>query len=411
MENPDSIYDPFDESGHDSSPLFDSIDGMGRGDMRCDLAIVGGGLAGGLLAYALSVRRPELRVRLIEPSAHFGGNHVWSFFSADVDAEDRWIVEPFIDHSWNSYEVRFPKYRRSFGVQYNSIRSPSFDARLQALLPAETHVQAAAVGLSQTTVSLNTQSRLSARGVIDARGASKTNLLDVGWQKFVGHEVRLARPHGLPGPIVMDASVAQADGYRFVYVLPFAEDRLFIEDTYYSDGPALDSRTLALRIAAYAADQGWEIAEVLSRESGALPVTLGGNFEAYWQSGGVAGKIGMRAGAFHPATGYSLPDAVRTVAAIVAMPDLSGAALAAALHDLARQSWNRGGFYRLLNRMVFRAAEPEERVRIYQRFYSLRPPLIERFYAGRSTILDKARVLAGKPPVPIGRALKVLSER
>jgi lycopene beta-cyclase len=60
--------------------------------------------------------------------------------------------------------------------------------------------------------------------------------------------------------------------------------------------------------------------------------------------------------------------------------------------------------------MAFRAAEPDMRFRIYQRFYKLGPGLIERFYAGHSTIFDKMRILAGRPPVPIGRALKVLKE-
>lgn len=35
--------------------------------------------------------------------------------------------------------------------------------------------------------------------------------------------------------------------------------------------------------------------------------------------------------------------------------------------------------------------------------------VIERFYAGRSTALDRVRVFAGKPPVPITRALGVLA--
>jgi lycopene beta-cyclase len=35
-------------------------------DIRCDVAIVGGGLAGGLIAYALAARRPDLDVRIVE---------------------------------------------------------------------------------------------------------------------------------------------------------------------------------------------------------------------------------------------------------------------------------------------------------------------------------------------------------
>ncbi len=376
----------------------------------CDIAIVGGGLAGGLLAYALSVKRPELRIALIEPQQRFGGNHVWSFFSTDIAPEDRWIVEPFVDHQWNGYEVRFPDYRRQLGAQYNSIRSESFDARLRELLPPGAPVNAAAVNVGPTTVALNTQQRIAARAVIDARGPAKTTLLDNGWQKFLGIEIRTKRPHGLTHPIVMDASVAQIDGFRFVYVLPFAGDRLFIEDTYYSDGPKISEADLRRRVMDYARDQRWDVEEILGTETGALPVTLGGNFEAYWRSGGSAAKIGMRAGLFHPATGYSLPGAVRAAAKIAAMDDVSGHAIEAAMHAHANAAWRKAGFYRMLNRMTFRAAEPGDRFRIYQRFYRLRPPLIERFYAGTSTRIDKARILAGKPPVPIGRAMKVLKE-
>lgn len=378
--------------------------------LPCDIAIVGGGLAGGLLAYALSVKRPELKVRLIEPEARFGGNHVWSFFSADIAPEHRWIVEPFIDHAWDGYDVRFPKYRRRFNTGYASIRSENFDATLRALLPADWPIEARAVEVSPTRVSLDTQVNLAATGVIDARGAADGSFLEVGWQKFLGQELQLSAPHGLTAPIIMDASVPQLDGYRFVYVLPFGPDRLFIEDTYYSDGAAIDRDSLAARISEYAKAQGWDVTAVLSEENGALPVTLGGDFEGYWNSGGDAAKIGMRAGMFQAATGYSLPLAVRTAARIVSMPDVSGETLARELHDFAAAEWQAGRYYRLLNRMAFRAAEPAKRVFIYQRFYTLRPKLIERFYAGKSTLFDKARILAGKPPVPIRRALKVLQE-
>jgi lycopene beta-cyclase len=62
----------------------------------------------------------------------------------------------------------------------------------------------------------------------------------------------------------------------------------------------------------------------------------------------------------------------------------------------------------LLGRLLFGAADPADRYRVLQRFYSLSPTLIARFYAGRSTPYDRFRTLAGKPPVPILRALRVL---
>ncbi|MBC7445235.1 MAG: lycopene cyclase, partial [Polaromonas sp.] len=62
------------------------------------------------------------------------------------------------------------------------------------------------------------------------------------------------------------------------------------------------------------------------------------------------------------------------------------------------------GFFRLLNRLLFQAARPAERWRVMQRFYGLPAPLISRFYAARLSWLDKMRILAGKPPVPLGAA-------
>ena len=52
--------------------------------------------------------------------------------------------------------------------------------------------------------------------------------------------------------MVMDASVEQLDGYRFVYLLPFGPRDVFVEDTYYSDSPEVDQPLLQSRIAAYA---------------------------------------------------------------------------------------------------------------------------------------------------------------
>ena len=83
-----------------------------RNTIKCDFAIVGGGLAGGLIALALKQHRPELDVRLIEGEDRLGGNHVWSFFDTDIAPEDRAIVEPLIGWSWHGYDIVFPAHSR-----------------------------------------------------------------------------------------------------------------------------------------------------------------------------------------------------------------------------------------------------------------------------------------------------------
>ena len=378
---------------------------------ECDLAIVGGGLAGCLTAYAISVARPTLNIMLIEPEAVFGGNHVWSYFASDIAAEDRWIVEPFVDHSWTHYDVHFPDFARTFDNAYHAIRSQRFDTAMRSHVPADRILRAAAVDVQPDHVVLDDQRVVRAKGVIDARGGGNLSAMRYGWQKFIGREFRTSKPHGVTRPMVMDASVAQIDGYRFVYVLPFADDRLFIEDTYYSDGPEIDRPALNERIDAYAAAHGWDVAEVVHEEIGALPVTTGGDVDALLAGGGDAAKIGVRAGLFHPTTGFSLPDAVRVAAFIARLDDLSGASLATTITSYAKARWAEGSYYRFLDRMLFEASEPNDRYKVLQRFYSLHPALISRFYARATTVFDKARILTGRPPVPIGRAMKVLRER
>ena len=95
--------------------------------------------------------------------------------------------------------------------------------------------------------------------------------------------------------------------------------------------------------------------------------------------------------------------------AVAAEADLPGDQLAALLATRARQAWRRTRFYRRLGAMLFGAAAPETRYRVFERFYRLDEGLIERFYAARSTARDKARVLVGKPPVPVLRALGALA--
>ena len=374
--------------------------------MRPDLLIVGGGLAGGLLALRLAETRPEVDWRLVEAEPRLGGNHTWSFHQPDLTpAQHAWIA-PLVAHRWLGYEVRFPHRRRHLGSGYASISAERFDEVLRTRLPAERLLLGHAVArLEDDGVVFADGSALQASVVIDARGPRSDPALWLGYQKFLGQEVRLARPHGLAEPIVMDATVNQLDGYRFVYSLPLAPDRLLIEDTYYADGESLPVERLRQHLRDYADHQGWEIAEVLREEQGVLPITLGGDLEHYWRNVEAGAPIGLAAGLFHPTTGYSLPEAVQLAEHLAAQAFTSTETLRHSLHAYAQRRWQRQGFFRLLNRMLFLAGRPEHRVRVMQRFYGLAEPLIQRFYAGRLTAFDRLRILSGKPPVPLKPAL------
>lgn len=376
------------------------------GDLSCDLAIIGGGLAGGLAALAIARKRPACRLLLIERDERLGGNHLWSFFDSDVAADDRWLVDPFVGHRWaGGHDVRFPSGERHLSTPYNSVPSDRFDAHLRGILGDRVITGAQVKAIAPQRVDLADGRAIHAQAVLDARGGGDLSALRCGWQKFVGQALRLAEPHGLIRPVIMDATVAQIDGYRFVYLLPWDDRTIFVEDTYYSDGPGLDDMAIAGRIAAYAQERGWRIEAVVHEEEGVLPVVYGGDFDRFWPADDPVARAGVRAGLFQPMTGYSLPQAV-TFAAWLADQPLEG--LAGATRAYAAAHWRASGYYRLLGKMLFGAARPDQRWRIFDRFYGLPEPLIDRFYAGQSSRADKMRILCGRPPVPIRSAMRTL---
>ena len=380
---------------------------------KAKLIIAGGGLSGCLAALALAERRPDVDFLIVEEGDRFGGNHVWSFFDGDVEDRDQWLVEPLAGRRWSDHEVRFPNRFRTLGFGYNSVRSADLDSRMRTALPAERYrLRSRIAEIGPGHVTLASGERLSAPAVIDARGAGPLPKLDLAWQKFVGLTCRFDKDHAVARPIIMDACVEQDDGYRFVYSLPFSATEMLVEDTYYSTSPVLDVPLVRCRVSSYLRRRGLEPAEIIAQETGVLPILLGGRLDDLWsESDPPVARLGLRGGFFHPTTGYSLPDAVRNAALLTEQPDYSSAALNAVFRDRSAALWRQRRFYQRLNRMLFRAAEPRRRYRVLEHFYRLPEPLIARFYAGRLTALDKLRILSGRPPVPVGRAMTAMRER
>jgi len=370
-----------------------------------DLILAGGGLANGLIALRLRQQRPELRVLLLEADSKPGGNHTWSFHEADLTPEQHQWLAPLVAHRWQGYDVRFPGLSRTLAGDYLSITSTRFADVLTGTCGDTLHTHAVITALTPTSVTLADGTTLQARAVIDGRGYRPDRHLHTGSQSFLGQEWRLSQPHGLTRPILMDATVNQQGGYRFVYTLPLSATELLIEDTHYVDAARLDLDVARQNIADYARQQGWALERLNREEQGHLPIMLAGDFPASWQAKAKQPCSGLRAGLFHATTGYSLPHAVALAEAIAASAEIDAVALFSVIHRYALRQWREQRFFRTLNRMLFLAGDADKRWRVMQRFYSLNEGLIARFYAGQITLADKARILAGKPPVPVGEAM------
>lgn len=366
--------------------------------MTFDYVLVGGGLQNALLVLALRERRPSARIALVERASSLAGNHTWSFHAGDVSVTARSWVDPLVAHRWPAYDVRFPHLERTLGHGYATIPSARVDAGVRERLAAAPGSQlltgAEVVEVSAHEVRLLDGRRLDGTVVVDARGPEALPATrSTGWQKFLGLELELRRPSGLPRPVIMDATVAQTDGFRFEYVLPLAADRLLVEDTYFSDTPALDKAALRARVHDYARERGWEVARIVREETGVLPLPWRGGLPEPVASPLAAGYAG---GWFHPTTGYSLPVAVRLAELLAGLPPEQ--AFGRALLALARGHRRQARFARLLNWLLFCAYPPGERWHILERFYRMPEATIERFYALQTTAADRARLLVGRPP-------------
>jgi lycopene beta-cyclase len=368
--------------------------------MSTNVVVVGGGLSGTLAALALAEAGPGATVTLIEGAERLGGNHTWSFHETDLDADEGAFIAPFVSWRWPEQIVRFPRGERRLSIGYATVSSERFDRLASARLTRAGCLILLGVGASHVgprLVRLADGRELAADLVVDARGSERATPAG-GFQKFLGLELELESAGPWSAPVIMDATVPQREGYHFVYVLPLTPRLVLVEDTIYADRPELDPPEMERHILDYAARVGARVLRVRRRESGVLPLPVRAETEV---SGFLQGplRIGYRGGFFHPVTGYSLPLAVRVARALAragTAPDMRDAvaSLAAALAPQRR-------FGCFLNRLLFDALPPEQRWTALDRFYRLPERTIARFYACRSSALDRARVLIGRPPAGV----------
>ena len=378
-----------------------------------DVVLVGGGLAASLIALRLAAARPDLSLLILERGEALAGSHTWSFHETDLPEGAEGWIDPLVATRWDAQRIAFPRRTRRMRAGYRSLTSASVREALERAPNIHARTGAEVSALRSDGVTLADGEAIPAPLVIDARGhGAAGDHFVLAWQKFLGLVLDVPEGHGVVDPVIMDATVEQIDGFRFVYLLPQDERRILVEDTRYADGPGLDREGMRAEVMAYAAARGWRVADVPHAEEGVLPIALAHDFEAMWAAmprGAV--PVGMRAGFFHAMTGYSLPVAVRVAELVAASPELTTAAVRARVEAFARAEHRRQWFFRFLARMLFRGSAPGHRWFIMQRFYGLGEGLIERFYAGRLTWRDKLRIVSGKPPIPIHRGVRCMPEK
>ena len=365
-----------------------------------DYILVGGGLGNALIALGLLAKRPAVRLALVEQGHTLGGNHLWCFHAGDVDGAAHPFVSELVEVRWPRYEVRFPELERTVEDSYAAVRSERLHEVVQGAFARHPDSRlllgqrASKVGARH--VVLQDGHTLHAEVVIESRGPEAFPVdATAGYQKFVGLELKLKQPCPIAHPLLMDARLPQDDGFRFMYALPLAPDRVLLEDTYFSRSKVLDRARLEKEICGYAEERGFVIDRVVRTEMGILPLPTRFTPTANPAPDGPL-VAGYQGGWFHPVTGYSFPIAVRVARAIA---DADPAELRQVVWPaLLQQQRAQLRFCLFLNRLFFGAFAPQQQRNVIERFYRLPPDVIRRFYAMSLTHGDRARILCGRPP-------------
>ncbi len=393
----------------------------------CDVAIIGGGLAGLSLAARLAEPRfKNWRVRVLEPRTEYVRDRTWCYWAkhAANDSHERAPLHPFLASvamCWPQWEVMYradnaSEYEaavRTGRYSYEMIPADRFYTQTERLISSSSHVKLLkGVTVSETVVrpggvEIKTDDgSLNAALVFDSRPTAK--LSSAAWiQRFQGFELEADEPvFELHRATLMDFSVSsaadsEAGRVHFIYVLPLSDRRALIEDTWFvSVSDACNDVDYQSQIKHYLKRRyGLENYRVVHREEGALPMDPALRPSALTSR---IVKIGAGGGMARASSGYAFFETQRACDAIAdklmaQFPVLGEFSLPRWRGDISY--WMDAVFLRVL------AQRPALAPKIFFDLFSTVPPdALARFLSGVATPFDVAKVIAACPKIPFLKA-------
>lgn len=215
-------------------------------------------------------------------------------------------------------------------------------------------------------------------------------------QKFLGFRLRSRKPVFDPNHCtLMDFSVSQERGLRFVYVLPFTEREALVENVYLSEAEISsgEHRTELQDYLGSVYGLSPDDYVVDGEERGYIPMT---DYTFPRRLGERTYSIGMLGGETRPSTGYTFLRIQRYCKALAE-------SVAAGREAPTSTSPSR---YRWLDKVFLRfmREHPEKCPDVYLRmFASLPPDTLVRFLTEKSTQIDDLRLVLAMPKMPFIR--------
>jgi lycopene beta-cyclase len=369
---------------------------------------MGAGCAGLSLCYYLLERGVRDPILILDRKERFEDDRTWCF----------WDVEPtpFSDLAvkrWSSWSVHAEGrnlVHTTGRYPYVCLPAPEFYAHALARIAAHDNVTVRlgeeVQGYEEIAGGVLVRTRggnYSAANVFDGRGlppgSPHFERARAGrrWvsQRFLGLRLRTRRPvFDASLCTLMDFSVDQERGLRFVYVLPFGEREALVENVYLSEA-RLSAEEHRTEISGYLHDRYGLSPEdyvVDGEERGHIPMT---DYPFPRRSGERVYSVGMLGGETRPSTGYTFLRIQRYCRMLAAC--LAGSGAAEKVHPRR---------YDLLDSLFLRFVRdrPEDCPGVYARMFAGVPPdSLVRFLTEKSTPLDEARLVGALPKTPFLR--------
>lgn len=364
---------------------------MPRGK-RDGILIAGGGTAGCLAALAMTRLRPDVPILIVEERDTFGGSRERVLFDAELGIDEAELVAPLAAQRWPGFYVAFPGFSRKLkGGLFAFGADALHRAMTETLRPDQYRLGTRVVAVREDALVLDGGETIKADGAIDARGAANLSMLELLYETRLERDYRMAAPHKVDRPVLVDVTGEHAEGLGFAQCVPLSEDRMTLADVAVAEHSQPDGQA-GVRLDRYLAKRGWAGAKIEAERVVARPLPFGGDFGAFWRIGGArVAKFGLRGGFLHPATGRTIADAARSALLLTQQRDFSGPALHDIFEAQAKALWKKREPMRAFNAAIA-AAPGGARGAILARLYGLDPGLIARFQADTLGLLDRRRV-------------------
>ncbi len=362
-----------------------------------DLILVGGGTASSLLAIRLQHRFPNRAILLIDSGGRLGAERTHTLYSSQLSKECWTWLQPYLSSSWSGADLHLSNGPRRLLDGHHAIRPRDFHRAAMRHLHDRVRLKTEVANIFSDGVRLADGERLTSGAVIDARGWAPFQRSRVGFQKYLGLELRLKYPHGLTYPLLMDGRCEPSDGFRFFRVFPWSPMELTVEEVHFSDTPIVDTELYREEIYRYADLQGWSILWESAQECAAFPIPFQSDFwndtVGYQQMDSTQIPVfGRRSGIFHPTTSQALHEALQAIEWLEKRFVFDSGILTKLLTHFYADRARRESFFFLFNRLLFGMADSTKDYSRVEKVYQLPESVLQRFYGARLNAWDRVRL-------------------